>query len=162
MATILRGTYVRNPPSSRHTPGSEPGRTIFVKLWQFDPDDRTQLRIDTPALAFAPAPDLPGVELVVLFENACEHVRLERWASGAAIDMPVQGGIELLVLDGSFEARFGSNQTTSHVIYAFRLPRRRAEAGEGREEFTPHSWLRLPARSRLQATAGRHGCSSPT
>ena len=46
------GTYVRNPPTSRHTPGSEPGCTIFVKLWQFDPDDRTQLRIDTLALAF--------------------------------------------------------------------------------------------------------------
>ena len=24
----------------------EPGCTIFVKLWQFDPEDRTQLRID--------------------------------------------------------------------------------------------------------------------
>jgi ChrR Cupin-like domain len=31
------GTYVRNPPTSSHTPGSEPGCTIFVKLWQFDP-----------------------------------------------------------------------------------------------------------------------------
>jgi hypothetical protein len=34
------GTYVRNPPASSHRPGSEPGCTIFVKLWQFDPDDR--------------------------------------------------------------------------------------------------------------------------
>jgi hypothetical protein len=126
------GTYVRNPPTSRHTPSSEPGCTIFVKLWQFDPDDRTQLRVDTLALAFAPAPDLPGVEFAALFENACERVRLERWASGAVIDMPVQGGIELLVLDGSFE-----------------------EAGE---EFTYQSWLRLPVGSRLQATAGRDGC----
>jgi anti-sigma factor ChrR (cupin superfamily) len=126
------GTYVRNPPTSRHTPGSEPGCTIFVKLWQFDPDDRTQLRIDTPALAFGPVSGLRGVKLAALFENACEHVRLERWASGAVIDMPVRGGIELLVLDGSFE--------------------------EAREEFTPHSWLRLPAGSRLLAIAGRDGC----
>ena len=122
------GTYVRNPPTSRHTPGSEPGCTIFVKLWQFDPDDRTQLRIDPLALAFAPAPDLPGIELAALFENACERVRLERWASGAVIDMPVQGGIELLVLDGSFE--------------------------EAREEFTPHSWLRLPAGSQIASHRG--------
>ena len=35
------GTYVRNPPTTSHTPGSEPGCTLFVKLWQFDPDDRT-------------------------------------------------------------------------------------------------------------------------
>ena len=41
------GTYVRNPPTSRHTPGSEPGCTLFVKLWQFDPDDRTQLHTET-------------------------------------------------------------------------------------------------------------------
>jgi hypothetical protein len=126
------GTYVRNPPTSRHTPGSEPGCTLFVKLWQFDPDDRTQLRIDTPKLAFAPVPGLPGVELAPLFENACERVRLERWAPGAVIDMPVQGGIELLVLDGGFH-----------------------EAGE---EFTYQAWLRLPAGSRLQATVARGGC----
>jgi ChrR Cupin-like domain len=126
------GTYVRNPPTSRHTPGSEPGCTLFVKLWQFDPDDRTPLRIDTPKLAFAPVPGLPGVELAPLFENAGERVRLERWAPGVVIDMPVQGGIELLVLDGGFH-----------------------EAGE---EFTYQAWLRLPAGSRLQATAERVGC----
>src|SRR5215813_6961284 len=40
-------TYVRNPPTSRHTPGSEPGCTLFVKLWQFDLDDRKPVRIDT-------------------------------------------------------------------------------------------------------------------
>ena len=38
------GTYVRNPPTTSHTPGSEPGCVIFVKLWQFDMDDRTQFR----------------------------------------------------------------------------------------------------------------------
>ena len=29
------GSYVRNPPTSSHTPGSEPGCTIFVKLCKF-------------------------------------------------------------------------------------------------------------------------------
>ncbi|MEM9127911.1 MAG: cupin domain-containing protein, partial [Pseudomonadota bacterium] len=38
------GTYVSNPPTTSHTPGSEPGCIIFVKLWQFDMDDRTQFR----------------------------------------------------------------------------------------------------------------------
>ncbi|HID68328.1 MAG TPA: cupin, partial [Roseibacterium sp.] len=36
------GTYVRNPPTTSHTPGSDEGCTIFVKLWQFDMEDRTQ------------------------------------------------------------------------------------------------------------------------
>jgi quercetin dioxygenase-like cupin family protein len=126
------GSYVRNPPTTSHKPGSEPGCTIFVKLWQFDPDDRAQLRIDTLARAFASAPALPGVGSAALFENACERVRLERWAPGVAIEMPLPGGIELLVLDGGFM--------------------------EGREEFAQSSWLRLPAGSALRATAGRQGC----
>jgi hypothetical protein len=76
----LAGTYVRNPHTSSHTPGSEPGCTIFVKLWQFDPDDRMPVRIDTSAVPFAPAPDLRGLEFAPLYKSARELVLLERWA----------------------------------------------------------------------------------
>jgi hypothetical protein len=122
------GTYVRNPPTTSHTPGS----TIFVKLWQFDPDDQTPVRTDTTALSFAPAPDIPGVEFAALYENAGELVLLEHWAPGVRIAVPIPGGIELLVLDGGFT--------------------------EGGEEFTQYSWLRLPTGSTLQARAGPQGC----
>jgi hypothetical protein len=105
---------------------------IFVKLWQFDPDDRTPVRTDTTALSLAPAPDIPGVEFAVLYENAGELVLLERWAPGTNIAVPIPGGIELLVLDGGFT--------------------------EGGEEFTRYSWLRLPAGSTLRAAAGPQGC----
>src|SRR6266571_4414615 len=37
------GSYVRIPPASRHTPGSMLRWTMFVKLWQFDPTDRTHV-----------------------------------------------------------------------------------------------------------------------
>src|SRR5215831_18878756 len=83
------GTYVRNPPTSSHTPGSETGCTIFVKLWQFDPGDRTHLRVDTSALAFMPVPNRPGVVEAELFEDARERVCLERWAPDVAIKMPL-------------------------------------------------------------------------
>ena len=128
------GTYVRNPPTSNHTPGSEPGCTIFVKLWRFDPDDRTRVRIDTSALFFAPAPNVPGVEFSVLHESASELVLLEHWAPGITIEVTIPEGIELLVLGGSFI--------------------------EGGEEFTRLSWLRLPAGATLQATAGPGGCKA--
>jgi len=128
----LAGTYVRNPPTSSHTPGSEPGCTIFVKLWQFDPDDRMPVRIDTSAVPFAPAPDLRGLEFALLYESARELVLRERWAPGITFAVSLPGGIELLVLDGSLI--------------------------EGGEEFTRLSWLRLPAGATLQATAGRGGC----
>ena len=126
------GSYVRNPPTSRHTPGSEPGCVIFVKLWQFDPDDRTQVRIDTNKVAFAPAPDRAGVEVLPLFRDAREEVRLERWAPQAEIALSAAGGLELLVLDGGFD--------------------------HGSETLTAQSWLRLPDGATLRAKAGTAGC----
>ena len=51
------GSYVRNPPTSRHTPGSAPGCVLFVKLWQFDLEDRTKVRRDAQAVAYTSAPD---------------------------------------------------------------------------------------------------------
>ena len=79
------GSYVRNPPTSRHTPGSVPGCILFVKLWQFDLSDRTQIGLDTGQMPYRPATDRPGVEHIPLFSDSREEVRLERWAPGAAI-----------------------------------------------------------------------------
>ena len=126
------GSYIRNPPESSHTPGSAAGCTIFVKLWQFDLTDRAQVRIDTNGVAPEPAADRPGVSLVPLHRDGREDVRLESWAAGADIALDVPGGLELLVLDGTFT--------------------------EGGETFSEHSWLRLPAAGRLDAKVGPDGC----
>jgi ChrR Cupin-like domain len=126
------GWYVRNPPTSQHTPGSEPGCIIFVKLWQFAPDDRALVRIDTTKMPFAPAHDRAGAEVVELFRDSREHVRLERWAPNAEIVLDAHGGIEILGLDGDFTV-------------------------DG-ERFIPESWLRLPPGSTLRADVGRAGC----
>src|SRR5680860_572177 len=79
------GSYIRNPPQSRHTPGSVPGCTIFVKLWQFDLADRTHVRIDTGKMRFQPVSN--GVEVMPLFSDAHEDVVQERWAPGTALDL---------------------------------------------------------------------------
>jgi ChrR Cupin-like domain len=126
------GSYVRNPPTSHHTPGSAQGCILFVKLWQFDPADRTQVGLNTGTMPYQPATGRPGVEVIPLFSDRSEDVRLERWAPGAAITLTVQGGAEVLVLDGSFD--------------------------EGGERFEVQSWLRLPAGSSLVAKAGPEGC----
>lgn len=86
------GTYVRNPPTSSHTPGSAPGCTIFVKLWQFDPDDRHQMRVDMDEAAADGA--------AVLFEAARERVTYHVLAAGQTLSDPLAGGGELLVLSG--------------------------------------------------------------
>lgn len=128
------GSYIRNPPTTSHTPGSEPGCTIFVKLWQFDPDDRTAVRIDTSKRLFLPCDDRSAVEIMPLFRDAREEVRLERYAANAIVSLPVPAGMEILVLKGGFE--------------------------EGGEQFAPQSWLRLPPGAHLQARAGTQGCTA--
>jgi anti-sigma factor ChrR (cupin superfamily) len=126
------GFYVRNPPHSRHTPGSRPGCTLFVKLWQFDPSDRKQVRIDTSKTAPRGAKGRAGVQVASLFKDNHEDVRLEQWAPNAAIELDPEGGLELLVLAGGFR--------------------------EGGETFAPQSWLRLPIGAPLRAHAGEDGC----
>ena len=126
------GTYVRNPPTSSHRPGSAAGCVIFVKLWQFDPDDRHHLRLN--AYAAPPEADRhhPGVTVMPLYRDERETVTLERWAPDAKIVIPAPRGLEILVLSGAFL--------------------------EGGESFRPQSWLRLPAAALLTAQAGPAGC----
>jgi hypothetical protein len=126
------GSYVRNPPTSRHTPSSAPGCVLFVKLWQFDPADRKEVMLDTTGMTYKAAANRSGVDLLTLFRDDCEDVRLEQWMPHAAIRMDVPGGAELLVLNGGFD--------------------------ESGESFEPLSWLRLPPGSALQAKTGPNGC----
>ncbi|GAB5448896.1 cupin domain-containing protein [Gymnodinialimonas sp.] len=85
------GTYVRNPPTTSHTPGSEAGCTILVKLWQFDMEDRNQFRLDMAAQG----------DHAVLHRDAFEEVTYHRLSAGTTLEDPAIGGAELLVLDGS-------------------------------------------------------------
>ncbi|MEM7239928.1 MAG: cupin domain-containing protein, partial [Pseudomonadota bacterium] len=63
------GSYVRNPPTSAHTPSSSPGCTIFVKLWQFDPDDREHVAVDMNTARPEADPIRPGVAVAALFSD---------------------------------------------------------------------------------------------
>ena len=125
------GSYIRNPPTSRHTPGSAPGCVILVKLWQFDPADRTPVRIDTGRIGAVADAARPGVRVTPLFRDAAEEVRIETWAPGAAVELELPGGAELFLLEGSL-----------------------AEAGE---RLGPRAWLRLPPGYRGRAVAGPSG-----
>lgn len=135
------GSYVRNPPTSSHTPGSEPGCTIFVKLWQFDRDDRHQIVVDMNAGAFVPSEDQPGVSILPLFADERENVRCELWEAGTDVALDLPAGGEFLVLEGSFKE--GADTEGADT--------------EGADELNAQSWLRLPSGGRLQARAGTEG-----
>ena len=127
------GSYVRNPPTSSHTPGSELGCVILVKLWQFEPGDRTHLHLDTNQMLGVQLIERPGVTVKPLFEDNHENVRLEDWQANTSIHLVVPEGLELFVLAGSLT--------------------------EGEDTLQKHSWLRLPKQSQLQAKTGPQGAT---
>ena len=101
------GTYVRNPPGSRHTPFSDPGCVIWVKLRQFRPDDQAQFEraidVHVPAR---------GHRERLLHEFAGERVAVLAAAAGAAISLPAVDHVqELVVVDAAVrwrDRRFGA------------------------------------------------------
>ena len=122
------GTYVRNPPTTAHTPRSDEGCTIFVKLWQFDLDDRTQFRKDMAAELGAP---IDGVARAELHKDAREVVSYLSAEADAKVVETAPGGIEILVIAGSLQA--------------------------GDDVLEVGSWLRLPDGAPLEAVAGPDG-----
>ncbi|MDA0306063.1 MAG: cupin domain-containing protein [Proteobacteria bacterium] len=101
------GTYVRNPVGSEHRPHSKDGTTIFVKLWQMDPDDQEYVRIDTNKTEWQ-AGLVEGLSVMPLHQHGSEHVALVKWAAGTEFNFHGHpGGEEILVLDGVFEDEHG-------------------------------------------------------
>ncbi len=96
-----KGAYIRNPPTSHHTPGSAEGCVLFVKLWQFDPEDRQEVRVDTNALEPVSDDTRPGVAVAPLFQNEHETVRFETWAPRTSARIEAPGGAEILVVEGA-------------------------------------------------------------
>ncbi len=125
------GSYIRNLPTSSHSPRSDQGVTILVKLHQFDPADRTHVRIDTNKMRSLPDAERPGVEVAPLFADDHEDVRLETWAAHAEVRLTVPAGLEVFVLEGGFT--------------------------DGTDAFGSRDWSRLPPGATLQAKAGENG-----
>lgn len=125
------GSYIRNPPGSRHTPGSEAGCTIFVKLWQFEPEDRTHVRLQTDHMTARPHDQCEGVSVLPLHQDSHETVTILVLEPGAELKVSSLNGAELLVLQGSIV--------------------------EQDDTLVPGCWLRLPVDSPLSLKATASG-----
>ena len=122
------GTYVRNPPGTSHTPYSDEGCTIFVKLRQFALTDLHQFSVSLNL-----EPPSSGVQIETLHSHEGEIVMLIRAAAGERIALPAAyQAREGLVLSGSVAWQTNRTQTLN-----------------------PRSWLRVPPGCpfRLQALA---------
>lgn len=123
------GTYLLNPEGFRHSPFSEPGCTLFVKLRQLPGKDRRHIATQTNDTPWSDT-SRPGIDCKALYnqEAYTDHMRLERWESAVATgttSFPM--GAELFVLDGGFEDQYGS--------------------------YRRHSWLRIPAGESIAPTS---------
>ena len=121
------GSYVRNPPGTRHHPGTRDGCTLFVKLRQFAPGDHRPV---TALDAFRPGASglepTPGQRS--LHQHGTEQVLVYTLAAGSALATgPAPAGVELLVLTGELKDQHGL--------------------------LSPGSWLRLPPGSALSLEA---------
>jgi len=125
------GSYIRNPPGSSHTPGSETGCVIFVKLWQFESNDSTQVRMNSNLSKLVPSRKRPGVGIISLHLDSFEEVTIEVWDANSLIELAAPNGLEILVIEGAFT--------------------------QAEEQFNKHSWLRLPKSSNFTAQTGDAG-----
>ncbi|MDH3990637.1 MAG: cupin domain-containing protein [Gammaproteobacteria bacterium] len=95
------GTYVRNPPGSRHAPRSENGCRILVKLRQFDRNDLMPVVIDTnDGSLWQDAGD--ATLRLALHNFGTEQVEMRRVSAGKEFVLDGEaGGAELLVVSGT-------------------------------------------------------------
>lgn len=125
------GSYIRNPPQSSHTPSSKDGCIIMVKLWQFQPEDRTHIRLQMNAMGKVALPNEVGVQLTPLYKDHIEEVSLFHFDGNAQLNFTPAGGAELFVLEGDIT--------------------------EKEDKLTRHSWARLPINQSVNITAGNNG-----
>ncbi len=127
------GSYLRNPPHTQHTPGAKDGCVIFVKLWQFEPDDNHPLRVNISDLDRCESVYGTGVTAVDLYRDNTETVQILHCEPNSQFTIPATKGIELLLLEGELQ--------------------------EGDDHLTQHSWLRAPVDMSVNATAGQRGAT---
>ncbi|WP_114327552.1 cupin domain-containing protein [Candidatus Colwellia aromaticivorans] len=124
------GSYIRNPPQSGHTPRSDNGCIIFVKLWQFQPEDRTHVCLQMDKMSAIPSRTV-GVSITPLYKDKHEEVSVYYFEPNAKINLSVPEGAEILVLAGELQAQDDLLQK--------------------------HSWMRLPLDDTLAVAAKSNG-----
>jgi anti-sigma factor ChrR (cupin superfamily) len=97
------GTYLLNPPGSRHAPQAPNGCLLFVKLCQYRGSTRPRLVLNTTAMQWQRTGE-PGIFVKSLYSQAGypETMELMKFEPGARSGpRKYAGGVEILVLEGS-------------------------------------------------------------
>ena len=101
------GTYIKNPPGSKHTPYSQEGCTLFVKLRHLTPDDTQRVVINSRSSEWFPGL-VPGLFVLPLSSFGTTNTAMVRWAPGTYFNPHRHfGGEEIFVISGVFEDEHG-------------------------------------------------------
>lgn len=101
------GSYLRNPPGSKHKPFSEEGCTILVLLDQFSEGDTKQIHLNTKNTEWLPGHG--NLQVMPLHEYQHEHIALVKWPAGEVFQAHKHfGGEEIFVLSGELKDEHGS------------------------------------------------------
>ena len=102
------GTYLKNPPGSRHAPFSKEGCLLFVKLRHIDPADAVRRVVDTRQSPWSQGL-VDGLMVLPLAEFGTQHTAMVRWAPGTFFNPHRHfGGEEIFVVEGVFSDEYGS------------------------------------------------------
>lgn len=102
-----KGSYIRNPPGSRHAPFSKEGCILFVKLNQFLANDTARVCIDATQCHW-----LPGyghLQVIPLHEFESEYASFVKWPANERFQSHTHfGGQEIYVISGEFNDEHGN------------------------------------------------------
>jgi len=95
------GTYLRNPPGSAHSPFTEQGCTLFVKLDQFKPGDSSRVVLRPEDQSWGPG--LGNLRVCPLHSFEGDNTALVYWPKNEVFQKHTHyGGEEIVVLKGRF------------------------------------------------------------
>ncbi|MBH44388.1 MAG: cupin [Gammaproteobacteria bacterium] len=101
------GTYIRNPDGSSHSPFSNKGCTIFVKLRQFHDRDKNKIIKNTQTEQWLPGL-VDGLSVMPLHQFITEQVALVKWRPHTQFTNHKHfGGEEIFVIKGVFYDEYG-------------------------------------------------------
>ena len=130
------GWYLRSPHNSSHTPSSEQGALIFVKLRQMDLSETALVRIDTNDVTNWQTID--NRFICPLFQAEHELTYLEKLEPEQTLVYPVEQGIEILVINGTLS--FIAAEKANTVLET-------------------ESWIRIPPNTPVNFHAGTTGAT---
>lgn len=106
------GTYIRNPPGSRHTPFTREGCELFVKLDQFQSDDVEQVVMRPDDQQWQPG--IGNLRVLHLHEFQGHSTALVFWPANEVFQSHTHfGGEEIVVLKGRFMDEHGEYSALS-------------------------------------------------